>query len=156
MRRAVTILFLSVLAFSVEGAQQCKCVRARRNDTTRYSGNLESIYRETKPLRLLRGKVYDPLGEAMPGALVEVFDSADHLLYDYPEREARRKPQRRVAACVTDKSGRFCLGDLPSGKYELRVSKGSGWNVTQVYVVVSRRGRSATNRELKVEMSLGI
>ena len=156
MKLTIVILLLAVLVFSVEGAQKCGCVRARDDDTTRYSGNLESIYRETKPLKLLRGVAYDPLGEVMPDALVEVFDSPEYLLYDYPEREAKRKPQRRLAACLTDKNGMFCLSNIPSGKYELRVSKGSGWNVTQVYVVVKKRGRSASNRGLKVEMSLGI
>ena len=156
MKPTIVILVLAVLVFSVEGAQKCRCVRARKDDTTRYSGNLESIYKETKPLRLLRGVAYDPLGEVMPDALVEVFHSPEYLLSDHPEREAKRKPQRRLAACVTDKNGMFCLSNIPSGKYELRVSKGSGWNVTHVYVVVRKTGRSASNRQLKVEMSLGI
>lgn len=156
MKTAIVIVFLALLVFPVDGALKCGCVRARKDDTTRYSGNLVSIFREKRHLRLLRGVAFDPLGEVMPDALVEVFDNAEYLLYDYPESEAKRKPQRRIAACLTDKNGSFCLKQIPSGRYELRVSKGSGWNVTQVYIVVRRSGRSSSGRGVKVEMSLGI
>lgn len=76
---------------------------------------------------------------AMSDALVEVFADPEYVLNDVHRSTHGRKSQRRVAACKTDPTGKFCFAKIPPGEYELRVSSGdrrAGWNVSQVYVVI--------------------
>lgn len=99
--------------------------------------------------------------EKMDDALVEIFDKPDYLLCEWrpgnPNRCTADAPagQRRVAACKTGKDGRFCFSDIPAGSYEVRVSKGSGWNVAKVYVVVEPKGRGSKSGGIVVEMEVG-
>ena len=79
------------------------------------------------------------MGEYGPleNALVEVFDHPEYLLKT--GTEAKPPDQHRLRACLTSADGRFCFENPPSGKYELRSSINSGWDVTHIYVVVSTK-----------------
>ena len=115
------------------------------------------VFVEKKPYRHLRGTVLRPNGKPFEGALVEVFTHPEYLLIEKPIAKRGRPNQRRVAVCRTGADGKFCFVGLPAGKYELRSSSAdsaTGWNASQVYVILSPRSRR--KKELSVEMSLGI
>ena len=94
--------------------------------------------------------------EPLSDVLVEIFDKPDHLLASYPQNEKLKREQRRIAACKTGADGRFCFQNIPKGKYEIRASVDSGWNVTHVWVLIDPHGRQAKKEDLRLSMSLGI
>lgn len=102
-----------------------------------------------KPVRGVHGVVQDAAGQAIPGALVEVYDHPENLDRIWTERTA----QRRIGGCATDESGRFSL-KVPRGEYELRFSQGSGWDVTSYWVRI-RKSPFASRRRLVVSLQLG-
>ena len=115
------------------------------------------VFIERGAYRELRGTVRDPNGNPVKGALVEVFTRPEYLLINKPIDKRGRSNQRRVAACRTGTDGRFCFVGLRAGQYELRSSSddtATGWNVSQVYVVINPKGHR--RKELSVEMTLGI
>ena len=80
-------------------------------------------------------------GTPLADALVEVFT------------DPKKSEGQRVAACRTGPDGKFCFSGLASGKYELRCSVNTGWNVTHVYLSVNHI--IGKNKELQVRMSVG-
>jgi hypothetical protein len=100
-------------------------------------------------------------GKPVGDALVEIFDKPDYLLCEWEPNNPRGcttnppAEQRRVAACRTGKDGRFCFGDIPAGKYELRVSKDGGWNVVHAYVVVDPNSRASKDGGIVIKMTVG-
>jgi hypothetical protein len=78
----------------------------------------------------------------------EVFDHPEGL----QEPWKKNPQQKRIAACVTGADGKFCFRRLPSGTYELRISKGAGIDVTSVQVTVdARKGKDKpVNAPLKL------
>ena len=132
-------------------AGDCKCRHPEKGDSTRPGGNEFVVHIEKDLYRTLEGTVV-AMGDRRPveGALVEVFDHAEYLLGENPLAE--HSEQKRVAACRTSTDGKFCFRELPPGKYELRSSLGSGWNVTHIYVVVAKKGQA---KRIQVEMTLG-
>ena len=146
-----------MIAFSIGigRAQSTICVPAKKGESTHWGGNLEVVDIQKKPYRKLKGKVSTLSGEPLANALVEIYTNPEYLLIDKPIDKRGGKWQKRIAACRTGVNGGFEFPKLRSGKYELRSSsEETGWNVTQMYVVVSPRGRK--NRELEIVMSLGI
>jgi len=151
------LTFLLLFASSVfVSAQENTCSPPKADETTHWVGNLQIVNVEKKSFRQLRGTVITPNGEPLENALVEVFTNPEYLLIEKPTDKRGTSEQRRVAACRTKTDGKFSFPDLPVGKYELRSSSedsATGWNVTQIYVVVKPKGKK---KELRVEMSLGI
>lgn len=154
MRFLCVLLLLSMPDALVLG--DCRCNPPEKDETTHWVGNQVIIFVEKNSYKILRGTVSvfaneKPLG----GALVEVFTDPEYLLST--DSYSRGTPeQRRVAACRTRVDGKFCFLGLASGKYELRVSSDdsrTGWNTTQVYVVVDRK--KGKRKDLRVEMKLG-
>lgn len=150
---ALTIL-AGLMAFSSQG--NCGCTPASDEETTRWGGNGEPIAKEDKVHRYLSGVVSFGDGEPVSDALVEVYTNPEYLLLDYPEREKQRKEQERIAACVTGKSGKFCFGFIQAGKYELRVSKDEGINVTHIYVDVDPYDKESTDEEISAILTPGL
>ena len=137
-------------------AQNHNCSPLQADETTHWVGNLQIVNIEKKSFRQLRGTVFMQNGELFENALVEVFTNPDYLLTEEPTDKRGTTEQKRIAACRTGEDGRFSFPNLPAGKYELRSSSAdsaTGWNVTQIYVVVKSSGKK---KELRVEMSLGI
>jgi len=95
--------------------------------------------------------MYD--GRPLEHALVEVFDHPEYLLDQSSSFKRDHPEQKRVAACRTGADGKFCLRNLPPGKYELRSSLSSGWDVTHVYVVLDKK--AGQGKALHVRMELG-
>jgi hypothetical protein len=103
---------------------------------------------QKSPLKNLHGRV-EGAGGPLQGALVEVFlnDEAS------PNGRNEKREQKRVAACKTAEDGEFCFKNLPSGRYEIRSSIDSGWDVTYVNVTVDvKKGK---NQKLRLLMQVG-
>lgn len=155
MRFLFVLLLLNLPDASVLG--DCRCNPPEKDETTHWVGNQVEIFVEKNSYKILRGTVtISANGKSLGGALVEVFSAPEYLLST--DSYSRGKPeQRRVAACRTGVDGKFCFLGLASGKYELRASSDdtrTGWNATQVYVVVDRM--KGKGKDLRVEMTLGL
>jgi hypothetical protein len=148
-----SIIFISLLASNPQG--NCRCVPATDDDTTRWGGNEYIIVKEEKVYRYLSGTVNFQNDDPVSDALVEVYTHPEYLLLEYSEGAKKKKKQRRIAACVTGEDGKFCFGFLPPGKYEMRVSQGSGINVTHIYVEADPYNQDSTDMEINVVLTVG-
>ena len=148
---ATAVFACLLVAPSVLG--DCKCGTPDKGETTLWGGNEMIVVTEENSFRKLEGRVQMSGDRPLENALVEVFDHPDYLLDTSHSRGEGPPEQKRLAACRTAKDGKFCFRNLPAGKYELRSSLGSGWNVTHVYVVLDRHNKR--DEKLKVLMQLG-
>jgi hypothetical protein len=130
----------------------CKCRRPEKGDGTRWGGNQAVVVVPEKHFREIAGTVETFQNEPMEGALVEVFDKPDYLVSD--KLWAGRPEQKRLKSCVTSADGKFCFSGLPSGTYEVRISKDQGWNVTHAYVVLDRKAVEKIET-LRIMMHIG-
>jgi hypothetical protein len=146
----VSLFFCGLIAPSVLG--ECKCSPAKEAETTHWGGNEVVVEIEKQSHRHIHGTVEDTYLKPFEGALVEIFDHPDYLLDQNAPFTRNHPEQKRVAACRTSRDGKFCFRSLPPGKYELRSSIDSNWNVTQVYVVVGKKGQT---KKIQVRMKLG-
>ncbi len=148
------LAFLLLLPGNIPATDKCGCVKARRDDTTRWGVNESVVYVYRTPYKQIRGVVDFP---KKANILVEVFTHPEHLLPDYPQdkRQAAKESQRRVAACTTGADGEFCFRNIPAGKYELRLSIDAGWNPTHVYLVLAPRNRKSIRTKLRVNLDVG-
>ncbi len=147
---ATALLACLLIAPSILG--DCKCGPLDKNETTRWGGNEMIVVKEKGSFRKLQGRVQMFDDRPLENALVEIFDHPDYLLDTSHSRGDGPPEQKRLGACRTTGDGKFCFRDLPPGKYELRSSMGSGWNVTHVYVVLDGQGKRDS---LHVKMSVG-
>jgi hypothetical protein len=144
------IAFLVSVSSSALG--DCKCERVQDGETTHWGGNMSVELEQKNHVKILRGLV-EGNGTRLKGALVEVFALTDSPLRE-PSNVTQEKPkQERVAACRTRADGKFCFRKLASGKYELRSSIGSGWDVTFVTVVVD--AKAGRDEPIHVSMYVG-
>ena len=105
-------------------------------------------------VRTIHGRVTG-YGRINPGAQIQVYDNAqvwfDHSL----SMEERRQKQTKVADGETDERGRFSVGFLPEGFYEVEFRR-AGWDVLSVFVHI--KPNSAKDKlcvELRIESSAG-
>jgi len=133
------LLLLLFLLLPAGQAQRCSCQPAPTQEQTRW-GNDNITLSTVTPVHVLNGSVTAGSDQPMVNALVEIFTDPDVILLPYsPAREERRGKQRRITACFTDTKGRFCLAQLPSGRYELRCSARDFQTVSQTIKVVANR-----------------
>jgi hypothetical protein len=130
----------------------CKCHKLEKDDKTRWGGNEAIVIAPEHHFREIKGTVETFQNQKMEDALVEVFDKPDYLVTNKPWAE--KPEQNRLRSCVTSRDGKFCFRALPSGIYEVRVSKDQGWNVTHIYVVVDGKAAGKTE-QLHVMMDIG-
>ena len=148
-------IFLSVFIMMLAGNHfnfyECKCRRVPESETT-YQGQAHIVVSDERIVNKFRG-IVSFNDEPAPEALIEVFDDPEVVLLKYsPEIEKRRKNQRRIVACKTVEGGKFCFDDLPSGKYELRVSK-SGFSPVS-YIINFNPHHQSLSKEIEVALSL--
>jgi hypothetical protein len=142
--------FMLVTAFAFA---DCKCHAPDKDETTHWGGNEMVVVKEENSYRQLRGTIEMSVGGPLKDALIEVFDHPDYLLdLSHTGREGRPE-QKRLAVCRTTADGKFCFRGLPPGKYELRSSVNTGWDVTHVYVVLDKK--VGQGKALRVLMHLG-
>jgi hypothetical protein len=134
------ILLMLLIAQDRRMARPCACMPVSDNEHTRW-GNENVVISHVTRIRILRGVVMDSNQGLMANALVEVLTEPDLMLMpSSPAMETRRARQRRVAACLTDDEGNFCLARLPAGRYELRCSA-VGFNAVSQTIRVTAKGR---------------
>jgi len=149
LKPAAALVACALAASSVLG--DCKCHRPEKDDTTRKGANEFVLDVEKETYRKIEGTVVGMGdGRLVDDALVEVFDHPEYLLSENPL--ADHPEQKRMAVCHTSADGKFCFRGLPHGKYELRSSFESGWNITHIYVVVDKKGQT---KKIQVRMTLG-
>ncbi len=97
-------------------------------------------------MKSIRGKVVDPSGEAVAGALIEVFAYND----------ADIDKRIRVAYRFVGSNGEFSFSRLRQGKYELRGSycRGVGFDAGHTVVSLRPNKRSASNRKVLVTLNI--
>jgi hypothetical protein len=163
MKKLVLLLILISPVVAPSSGKGCKCASAT-GETTRWGGNEIIVVKPGGTYGFISGKVRMMIAEEpMEDALVEVFDKPDYLLCDWtpeagnPNKCSTDPPadQRRIAACVTGKDGKFCFDNIPSGKYELRVSKATDWDVSRCVIVVRPESRFSKRGGIIVDMHLG-
>jgi hypothetical protein len=162
LKRILPIALVTLCGgFTLPASKSCECKPAERDATTRFGGNEWVAYKEPGVFKSIHGKLDLPLPELRANVLVEVFDQPDYLLCEWLDKNPNNctndppENQRRIAACVTAKDGKFCFPNLPAGKYELRVSKDAGWSPTHVHVVVNPRRKDASSKGIEVRLNLG-
>jgi protocatechuate 3,4-dioxygenase beta subunit len=131
----------------------CKCNRPERGETTHWGGNQVVVFVEEKSYRKIQGTIEMNDGRPLENALVEVFDHPEYLLEQSSSFKKDHPEQRKLAVCRTGADGKFCFRHLRSGKYELRSSIDSGWDVTHVYIVLDKK--SGQDKAVHVQMELG-
>jgi hypothetical protein len=130
-------------------SKSCTCPAVPAKEQTRWGNERIVLSTETR-VHLLRGTINDWHDDPMPNSLVEVYTDPDVITLEYsPEIDARRAKQRRIAACITDAKGRFCLSDLPVGRYELRCSATGFQAISQRIRVV---GKGQVKKQITVHM----
>ena len=120
-----------------------------------WGGNQRVVVADEIPCKEIRGTVYEETGQPANGALVEIFTHPEYLLQvrSIGIKNEDEPQQRRIATCRTGPDGKFCFRNLAAGKYELRSSIDSGWDVTSIYVVVDpSKGKQ---KVMRVDMHLG-
>ena len=154
--KIVLVLLLIVLGGVPAGERKCTCVKAD-DDVVPHGAN-ELIEYDSGTLKSIHGRVALPNGEPVDHAVIEVYE-ASNAHRDKSAHEITTTEQRKFA-CLTDENGRFCLSDLPSGWYVLRIGTTQPSGVNEVLVKV-RLDRSwwkslfGSGKPLQVVLPLG-
>lgn len=147
---SLALTLCAAIAPTVQG--DCKCHKPERGEKTRQDANMPVTMKLEGQFRELKGLVQIDAERPMEDVLVEIFDKPDYLLGGNPF--ADHPNQKRLKACVTSADGKFCLRGLSSGKYEIRVSKDGGWNITYAYVELDQK--HGTKEPIEINMSIGV
>lgn len=145
--RFLAALLTSSCFFVVASPARSQCVPTSTQQTI-WGGNQRIVIEQAKPVKMIHGIARGPAGGALEGVLVEVFDHPE-IVKSYTRQQ--NSAQTRMAACMTNESGRFSF-ELPPGDYELRLSKSSEWDVMSVIVRVRKSARSSTKTTADLEL----
>jgi len=139
---AATILLFS-FAYPPK-PQECKC-RVAESWTTTHKGYFESTLVEpATQYKRLAGIVY------LDDTPVE-----DVLVELFPYTKQPSAERKRLTACITGADGRYCFAGIAKGRYEIRVSKDGGFEITYVSVYLDPNNRKASDSELGISIKVG-
>ncbi|HZS43726.1 MAG TPA: carboxypeptidase-like regulatory domain-containing protein [Blastocatellia bacterium] len=147
--RALAILLISLSAFPACAQSPCRG-KIATTDERPYGAN-EIVGLRTKTVRRIVGKVTDANSAAIPNAVVEVYRCCGHM---------QPIPKERLRAYVADEEGRFCIRDLPSGRYLLMVGThgDDGFKLVVMEVSLDRHRPSRwlrSGKELSIALQVG-
>jgi protocatechuate 3,4-dioxygenase beta subunit len=125
-----------LLATPTPNRSSCPCEKFPFLEGAEY-GHMTATVLEKKPIRKIRGRISDRLGEPVAKAKVYVWRRPSTISdeefssgnYNFDEYE------NRLLACETGADGRFCFNDLLAGKYQVCAS-GPGFNSTCALVTL--------------------
>jgi protocatechuate 3,4-dioxygenase beta subunit len=150
------VLLLLVFGGVPSQKDKCQCQSALEDDYPH--GANEEIEIKGGTVKSIHGKVSYPTGDPVAEGVVEVYnyENADRNLPPYELARAKE----RLAACLTDKDGRYCFAGLPSGKYVLRAGTRISEGMQEIYVTVNLDRRWQTrwwksDREIHVNLEPG-
>ena len=132
----LSVLILIITFAAPAGDRKYSCALAGEYD--RAHGANEAIEVWVKPMRTIQGRITFSNGKPVEEAVIEVYEygKSDKNFEAYEIAKSRE----RKFACFSNNDGHFCLSDLPSGWYALRIGtrESSGWNEMLVKVRVDR------------------
>ena len=129
---AVLVLLFIVLGGVAVGERKCSCVKAADDDVPH--GANELIEYDSGTIKSFHGRIIFPNDEPVDHAVVEVYE-VSKANKDKSAHEISTTEQRKFA-CLSDENGQFCLSDLPSGSYVLRIGTLQSSGVNEVLVKV--------------------
>jgi hypothetical protein len=150
MMPALALLLLSQL-LTLNDVKPYGCRVAGEHEHTAWDHILiQRVY--PKKLAIVHGVVLAPgTGTApMEDVLVELYDQPEIALT--AKTSSDREKQKRLAACVTGKDGKFSFDPRP-GKYELRLSKHNEWRCTSIIIEVSETADRKTRLTVQMEVA---
>ncbi|MBP7867598.1 MAG: carboxypeptidase regulatory-like domain-containing protein [Acidobacteria bacterium] len=138
--KSLPFLVLLLLSAATPRAQSdCDCRKVGNDVVTTWGVKPYAIeLPDTYPS--LEGKVADSAGDAVDGALLEVFDHPEAGSWFRGSAPSGKARQKRVAACRTGEEGCFRFS-LSAGEYELRVSR-PGFDAVVLRVKVKPGGKA--------------
>jgi hypothetical protein len=144
MKLLALLLLFANLAVPAQQSS-CECKKAKKDQTT--YGSSTYVELDERTVKQIEGQVLS-LSSPIEGVLVEVFM--------HPDLAAKGgQKQKRVAACMTGKDGRFCFLGIRAGKYELKVSKPE-WEHASGIILVNPKKRRDAKDKIIVHLSLAI
>ena len=147
MKKLVPVLLVCYLPWASYAQSICHCIAVGISETTRPGADELISIIESKPRKSIFGVVNDVNGQPLKGVLVEVFAIS--------RENADGAQKKRILACTTDGTGRFCFKDVPSGKYDVLYSLEGGWKHTSLSVIVASNRGKGVNRKIEVWMQVG-
>ncbi|MEQ1762362.1 MAG: carboxypeptidase-like regulatory domain-containing protein [Pyrinomonadaceae bacterium] len=133
-----TILLLALSLFAAQASSGQNCVKPIVGPDRGICAQLTVQFAELKRTSRLVGVVVDANGASIPEAIIEVFSGDEK--------------GEIVATYRTDDSGRFCIKDLKTGKYRIKVGWSKfGFNCTEMRIEISGK----TKRLLQVPLEIG-
>jgi len=147
MKLILTLLLILIAVSEATPLVNCGCTKAEPTDKTIW-GHMARDYSLQTPRQSIQGKVLDPRGDPVYGALVEVF--AD----DGTDRTPTSQKRQRVMACKVGENGRFCFKGLRPGKYILAIGS-NGFNISFISVVLDPKNPTSSNKSIKINLELG-
>jgi len=128
------IILSLVTAVIFQSGSPCHCIKLGKTETTK-TGWMSITIPAQAPVRIVRGKILNLVGEPIPDAFVELFNK-----------------RRRVAGCRVGAHGEFCFTGIASGKYLLRASQ-TNFDTISTTVRVNRRLKKSGRLEITLPTS---
>lgn len=143
----IVLAVLLLLCLDASYAQESRrCSKVKSNETTCWGWIQGHTPEDGGTVKEIRGKVVAPNEEAVPDALIELYDNPD---LDFDQR-------KRVAACRVGANGEFRFKGLRPGKYELRGSYcgGAGFDAGHTIITFAPKDKGASKTEILVKLNL--
>lgn len=147
--KKLLFLFITSICFlnTAEGEINCPCTKASTNEITRPGANEVIALQLSSPYRVVHGTVTASFTDPLENVLVEVFaDGQSHT---------GENQGKRIAACLTNKTGQYCFNKLSKGRYKILFSLVGGWKHSEVYIKIDPSNKKASVKELDVPMQVG-
>jgi hypothetical protein len=138
---ATLVLLLLLDSITSQSMKTSYCLSAEDRQCTIWEDTDTVSDHRTKPVQDINGRVLNDIGKPLSGVLVEIYE---FVWTDPPPFWHHSiKCHERLAACITDETGRFSF-KLPSGCYELRASK-HAFNATSILTTINaKKGKKKT------------
>lgn len=128
------LLFFTFGAF----AQDYSCEKLKSNEITQKSYSAIVVIKEDKTFQVVKG-IAQLNEKPLENVFVEVFTD---------------KNPNRIDGCKTGANGRFSFPNLKKGNYTLRLSKDSGYRLTEIKIKVSPKSKN--KNVINGEILLGV
>jgi hypothetical protein len=143
---ATLVLLLLFDSITSQSMKTSYCLSAEDRQCTAWGHTDVVLDFRPKPVQSINGKVLDAIGKPISGVLVEIYEFV--WTGPPPFWHSSLKCHERLAACITDETGRFSF-KLPSGCYELRASK-HAFNATSILTTIDVKKGKKKNTNISI------